>query len=268
MTINPVSGTIYQKLKKYLTLLFVGAIFLHISVLSANAQGKNNLPFRPGEKLTYQGRWGALSAGEATLEVLPMETLAGVKAYHFAMVRETKGIGDLLYKVREREDSYVDADLKHSLLYKKKTEGKHPRDVVINFNWEKREVSRANFGEKMKPISLAPGTFDNLALFYVLRLQNMKENSVIQLPITEGDRTIVAQATVSKREVIQIEGKKYDTFLVIPDIERLEAQDVVKKSDDPQLKIWFTADDRKLPVKIQIRVSVIHLVLELESIEP
>ena len=57
-------------------------------------------PFYPGEKLTLQIKWGAIPEGEATLEVLPMQTINGIKSYHFLMTARTNPFVDLFYKVR------------------------------------------------------------------------------------------------------------------------------------------------------------------------
>lgn len=207
-------------------------------------------------------------AGEVTLEVLPMETVNGVKAYHFVMITKTNAAIDLIYKVRERQDSYIDIDMTHSLLYKKKTEGEYPRDVVISFDWERQEATRSNFGEKMAPIHIVPGTFDPLDIFFVVRLQDLSKKPVFEIPVTEGDRNLMVKATVNQRETVEIGDKTYDTFLMIPDMELLEAQNVIKKSDEPQLKIWFTADDRKIPVKIQSRAKIGYFTFELTSGAP
>ena len=69
------------------------------------------------------------------MEVLPMETIQGITAYHFAMITKTNEIVDHIYKVRQREESYVDVGMTNSILYKKQSDGKHPRDVVVNFDW-------------------------------------------------------------------------------------------------------------------------------------
>ena len=247
---------------KSLVFALIFMVFLPPSVRSETTLNKK-MPFSPGEKLTYRGAWGPLPAGEVTLEVLPKETFNGVETYHFAMITKTNGAVDLIYKIRERQDSYVDANMTRSIFYQKKTESKHPRDVKIIFDWEKLQSTYSNFGEKKAPIQILPGSFDPLALFFVLRLKEFKENTVIEVPVTDGDMNVAVKATVAKKAAIKIGDKTYDTFEVTPDMERLEK--VVKKSDNPQLRIWFTADERKIPVKIQSRVSIVSFVFELQS---
>ena len=82
---------------KPLILAFIFVLFLHPSLISGSARVINEkIPFSPGEKLTYEGYWGPISAGDVTLEVLPKETIDGVEAYHFAMITKTNAAVDLL----------------------------------------------------------------------------------------------------------------------------------------------------------------------------
>lgn len=245
------------------------AVFLMInsvpSLLNGAAGSEKELPFQPGEKLTYRGRWGLIQAGQVTLEVLPMANVMGMRAWHFTMITKTNSFVDLLYKIREQQDSFVDAALTHSLLYTKHTESKHPREIVINFDWKTMEATRSNFGKKSAPVKIEAGTIDPLALFYFLRLQDLRENTVLEIPITDGDMTFQARATVARGGIIRIDGNDYDTLEVVPDMERFEK--VVKKSDEPKLKIWFTKDEKKLPVKIQTSAGPVTFVFELVSFQ-
>lgn len=225
-----------------------------------------NYPFYPGERLTYSGKWGVIPAGDVTLEVLPTETVDGIEAYHFAMTTKTNSVVDRLYKIRERQDSYVDMRKKHSVLYTKLTDSKHPSDIMIKFDWNRREATRSDFGKDSPPIRIEPGSFDPLALFFFLRLQDLNEDSVIEIPITDGKKNIMVKATVDKKEPITIKGKTYETYAITPDMERLEK--VVSKSKEPKLKIWLSADQKRLPVRIQSSVGIVSFIFELESIEP
>ena len=268
MTRSKKSG-MYRSHMKYLMFAFILVIFpLFPPIIGSTNASTKPFPFHPGEKLTYRAKWGPITAGELKMEVLPMDTIDGIKAYHFAMITKTSSTIDHIYKVRERQDSYCDIGMTHSILYKKVSEGEHPRDVIVNFYWKTLEATRSNFGEKMAPVHIVPGTFDIVSLYYVIRLKDIKENSLIEIPISEGDNNIMVKASVAEREMIKIDEKTYDTFKVIPDMEKLESQQVVKKGDVPELIIWFTADDKRIPVKIQSKVKVGYFVFELIAVEP
>jgi len=249
-----------------LGLVLIPMLFLHFPLVSAGDKVPGRkIPFQPGEKLTYRGTWGIIPAGELTLEVLPKQTINGIEAYHFVMITKTSALVDLIYKIRERQDSYIDTDMTHSIFYKKKTESEHPRDENINFNWEKLEATYTNFGQTKPPIHILPGTFDPLGLFYALRVQNLKENSVIHIPMTDGNNvSIEVMVNIGKRDVIEIEGKMYDTIEITPNMGMLDKLNkVVKKSDHPQLKVWVTNDEKKIPIKIRTKIGIISFDFDL-----
>lgn len=267
IVIVPGPRRIYRRSIEGIILSLILIMLLPSSLISGSTSVMDKkIPFYPGEKLTYEGKWGIIPAGEITLEVLPRETVQGVETYHFAMITKTNAAVDLLYKIRERQDSYVAADMTRSVLYKKRTESKHPRDVVVHFNWEKLEATYINFGKHSPTIRLLPGSFDPLALFFILRLQDLTENSVIEIPITDGSTNFRVKATIGKKEAIEIKGKMYNSIEVTPDMERLE--DIVKKSENPQLRIWFSADEKKIPLKIQSKVGIISFIFEFVSMAP
>ncbi|NIR16192.1 MAG: DUF3108 domain-containing protein [Desulfobacterales bacterium] len=226
---------------------------------------ENRVPFSPGEKLTFQVRWAFIPAGEAVLQVYPIETMNGRKVYHFALSARTYPVIDLIYKVRDRIDAYTDEKLTHSILYKETKEGKRKKKVVVHFNWEKGEAQRSNFGEKRAPIPVKPGTFDPLSVYYALRLHDLKENMEIEKPLTDGKKWILGRARVVKREKVTVLSGTYDTYLVEPNLEHIGG--VFKKSKDAKLQIWVTADARRIPVKIKSKVAVGSFVGELMSVE-
>jgi hypothetical protein len=99
---------------------------------------------------------------------------------------------------------------------------------------------------------------------FVIRLHTLKEGEGLEIPVTDGKKLIATNARVDRREKVVIDGKPYDTYLVIPEMERLDK--VFEKEREPDMKIWFTADEKKLPVKIQTKVAVGSFVFELISV--
>ena len=225
----------------------------------------HNLPFYPEEKMTFEVRWAFIPAGEAVLEVLPIETMKGKRSYHFVFTARTYEFIDLFYKVRDMIDSYTDVEMTHSILYRKQHKGKSQKDVVVNFDWEREEAQYSNFGEKLEPVSIMPGTFDPLSVFYSFRLNDLNENKEIKTPVTDGKKCIIGKARVIRREKIELSSGSYDTYLVEPDLEHIGG--VFKKSRNAELQIWVTADDRCIPVRIKSRVKVGSFVAELVSFE-
>jgi len=250
-----------RKTKHLLGLLFLAVIWFQAALLQADSPQP---PFGPGEKLTFRLRWTIFNAGEAVLEVLPNETIDGREARHFVMRAKSNAFIDSFYKVRERIDAYTDIDITRSILYKKKQiEGKANRDVVVTFDWKNFKAQYIMFGDKSPPITIAPGTFDPLAVFYYSRLLDWDVNREIRCPITDGEKFVIGRARIVKRETIKVSEKSYDTFLIEPDLQHIGG--VFEKSKDAKIKLWVTADDRRIPVKIKSKVVVGSFVGELIS---
>ena len=252
-------------MKRSSILLFIASVALIIFsplTRAANVQ----IPFSPGEKLTLKVRWAFIPAGEVQLEILPFEMVNGVKSYHFAMTARTYPIVDPFYKVRDRVDAYTDVDMTHSLLYKKNQQGKSKRNVVVNFDWEKREAQYSNFEERREPVSISPGSFDPLSVFYAFRLFELKEGVRIKAPVTDGKKFVNGEAMVLKKEKIYVADAWYETYLVEPDLKHIGG--IFKKSKNAKLRIWVTADERRMPIKIKSKVAVGSFVAELVSYQP
>jgi hypothetical protein len=190
-----------------------------------------------------------------------METMNATRAYHFAFTARTYEYIDVFYKVRDRIDAYTDEGMTRSLLYKKHQDGKRKRRVTVSFDWERNEARYVDAGERREPVSVLPGSFDPLSVFYAFRLFSLHEGLELKLPVSDGKKCVIGKATVVRRETIEVRGRCYDTFLVEPDLEHLGG--VFEKTKDAKLKIWVTADGTSTPVRIESEVIVGTFVAEL-----
>lgn len=223
--------------------------------------------FEAGEKLKYSLGWQFIVAGHATLEVLPDEEWDGRKARSFQMEARTRKVVDHLFKVRDSLSSVAEYDVSRSLGYAKiQREGKTKRDVTVDFDWEhlKAHYFEARSGSS-KTIDIPENTLDPLSAFYFIRNQKLEVGTVIKGPMTDGKRAKEAEIKVVKRERIKVNGTKYDTFKLIPDIK--DVGGVFEKSKDAKMEIWCTADHRHIPVLMKSKVFVGSFKAELESIE-
>ncbi len=280
-----VVGFMFSKsqLKWYLTLFLPAFIFYLISATNPSA-ALPNTAFSPGEKLTFKLRWGFIPAGSAVLEVLPIEIIGGIKSYHFVMKARTNAFIDAFYKYRSRIDAYADVGMTGSILYRKKVEvRKKIKEVVVNFDWDKNVaqyhrvkkefITYSKDPEEKKPkarirtenalISILPGSFDPLSAFYYSRLIQLNENTSFQRPVTDGEKCVIGYAKVKKREKIKMSSGMYDTYLIEPDMKHIEG--VFEKSKNAKIKLWVTADKRRIPVKLKSKVVVGSFTGELVS---
>ena len=249
-------------LQLVLTLIVIVSM-ISFAVPDSITAAEQAAPFHPGEELVFEVKWKFIPAGEAVLKVLQLKKINGIEHYHFLMTAKTYKYIDPLYKVRDRIDAYTDVKMTHSRLYKQKNRGRRKKDIVLNFNLERQQVQYTKNGKKRKPISILPGSFDPLSVFYAFRFFDLKENMVLEVPVTDGKKCVIGKATVIQRETIRLKNGTYDTYLVEPDLKHIGG--VFKKSKNAKLLIWVTADVRRIPVKIESEVIVGSFVAELVS---
>lgn len=223
-------------------------------------------PFYPGERLTFVVSWGAIPVGEGVLEVMPHTEVNGLDARHFVMTARTNSFADIFYRVRDRMEGYTDREMTRSLLYTKKSDGNSRRDVVVAYDWDEMRSRYFNNGEKHSSVSLLPGSFDPLSMFYAFRFFDIDVGKELAIPISDGKKTITGRAVVVGRDVIDVRGVDYDTFLVRVDMGDVDG--VFKKSHDADLFVWVTADDRRMPVRMKSSVVVGSFTVEIVTAEP
>ena len=235
----------------FLILFFIGDL---------NAM-ERTFPFRPGEKMFFKVKWEFIPAGEAVLEVLPFANINGEKSFHFVFTAWTNRYVDLIYKVRDRVESYANLDMTRSVLYKKDQKGKTKKEEVVTFDWKNLVAQYSNADNQLEPIFIMPGTFDPLSIFFAFRLYDLDKETKVATHVTDGKRSILGVAERIRRERIKVAAGEYDTYLVEPEMENIDG--VFKKSRKAKLQIWVTADEKSIPVQIKSKVALGSFVAEL-----
>jgi hypothetical protein len=254
-------------LKNTKIVFVIGILSLLVSSFSiaGECEKKREIPFEPGEKLHFEVWWGFIRAGEATLQILPMEEVNGEKVFSFLMSARTTSFVDVFYKVRDTYESLTDMGMNHAIHYRKKSEGHRKKEVTVRFDWERMETQYVRTGEDWEPVPLIPGSFDPLSVFYAFRTYHLEVGKELSVPVSDGKKCVMGLAKVLKRERIKIKMGEYDAFLIEPDLKDIGG--VFEKSDDAKIEVWVTADDKKIPLRIKSKVIVGSFVAELASVE-
>jgi len=116
-----------------------------------------------------------------------------------------------------------------------------------------------------KSIDVPPCVHDELAALSLLRTMSLEPGASIELPISNGKKSVSARVEVRGRERIETPSGVYDTL-------RYEAflyNDVLYRRKG-RLFLWLTDDDRRLPVQIRVKLGFFigTVTLKLEKEEP
>ena len=222
------------------------------------------LPFAPGEKLSFQIKWGLFSVGTAVLETHQPEEVNGTLCHKISLTVATNGFADSIYKVRTHAVSYVEEGFGRSILYRKnQLEGKTRRDVVVRFDYQNNLAHYSNHGIAGEAVKIPDQVFDPLAIAYLFRLQRAEAGKDRKLPTCDGKRVQEVAIKVGEKTKLRTPAGNYEANEVSPALENLRG--VFKKSPGGFLRIWYSADKLRIPVRMQSKVIVGSFVARLKE---
>ncbi len=236
------------------------------SAFPCRAAGSSDLPFSQEEELIYNVRWEMISAGKARFRVNRICDINGVKARHFTLRLESNHYIDMLYKIRDRVEGFTDTNFTRSVFYRKIQSGRDKKQIEVHFDLKNQTAEYSNFGGKRPAIHIPPGTFDPLSAFYKMRTLEFKPGKTLSFPVTDGKKYFIQKAVIIKKEKIKLARALIDTYQL--DLQVNHFSGAFKKSKNPGVKIWVSADKRKIPIKIKIKVFIGSIFLELASPAP
>ena len=236
----------------------LGVLWLLLSLTqslgAADADPKEEVPFAPGETLTYRLSWGFIGVGQGELKVEPMVELEGRRAYGFQFNVRTNRYADLLFKVRDQFRSVVETSLRRSLLYQ--TRQRHnsaTRDVDVTFTWDPPSAQYSRGGKARAPISLPGDALDPLAAVFAVRTLDLAPGEEFSLLLADGKRHGYSHFKVVPGKVVKSKAGKFPTIVVRPDLSRVN--ELFKKPKSTFLKVWLSDDPRRIPIRFVTKVK-------------
>lgn len=239
-----------------------------LSALAAPAHAglRRNYPYGPGEKLVYDIHWTFVYAGRATLEVMENTEVKGEPARHFRATARTSEFVDNFYKVRDSIDSWTDMAVNRTLKFHQvQREGDYEKDTILDMFWPEMKLDLYGLQGFKGSLALPGDVLDPLSILYAFRSHPLFADRVIEGLVTDGRKIAPGRGVVVGRELVETDLGEFDCFKVVPDTRDIGG--VFKKSPDARIEIWFTADERRIPVKVKSKVVVGHFTLELVEME-
>ena len=231
---------------KQLILVFLFPVFLKGNV--------NDTPFLPGEKLEYELSWGFFPVGAAFIEVVPADRNPEASWMIRFSVR-TNSFADAFYKVRTEATTWVDSNFSKSLRYEKfQQEGKTKKKIKVEFDYYLKKVTYLENNLQPRYLMLEKKVYDPLAIAYAFRFHPTEMGIGRVLPACDGKKFLDVKINVGSREKVKVPFGEFWANDVVPEMKNLSG--VFKKSPKGMLRVWYSADNRRIPVKISSKVVV------------
>lgn len=217
------------------------------------------------EVLHYGIEWRLIRAGTARLEWNHGEGSRSQINVHV----ESAGLVSMLFRVNDNYSSnYEDGFCAVGSLFRVE-EGSRRRETRISFD---RAAGRSEYVERdlaknsttVKHLDVPRCVHDVVGGLYRLRTVNAEPGQVLQLPVSNGKKSISARVEVQAKEELKLPAGTFKTVRYEAGLFNGQLWD--RKGS---ISVWLTDDARRLPVQIRIRmqfhIGTITLLLEKEE---
>jgi uncharacterized protein DUF3108 len=224
-----------------------------------------NHAFSAGERLTYLISWSdIIDAGTAVMEVREEKQTDGKKVYRLVSTAHSSGLVSKFYKVNDMIESIIDSERLCSLSYRSdQSHGKRKKKRSMTFNQAEGTVVVVDADGKQDTYSTPPGILDPLSsLYYVRTRQDLIVGKPIFVDVHDDDKNWAVEVQMIGREKIKTSLGKFNT-IKIKTYPRYEGVFQHKG----EIYIWFTDDERKIPVLMKSEISIGSIMATLVAMQ-
>ncbi len=220
-----------------------------------------NHAFKVGEKLTFDVKYGFVTAGIAEMAVSGISRLAGREVYNITFQVNTVSAFDPFYKVRDRYATYIDVEGLFPWRFEQHIrEGGYSRDFSAFFD-QRKGIAKTSEGSYEIPQYVN----DILSAFYLARTldySKMKPGDKFKLQNFYKDKVYPLDVVFRGKERVSVAAGEFDCIIVEP----LVAAGGLFKSEGSIL-VWLTDDNLKIPVKVKTKIIIGSIDAELTGYE-
>jgi hypothetical protein len=251
-------------------LVVVALLAIARGISAEPQQAHNNIEtvnhsFAPGEKLTYLISWSTvIDAGIATMEVKSGKTADGRTTYELVSNTHSVGIVEAFYPVRDTVISIMDSEGLRSLAFRlKESHGGRKREREMVFDQKSHSVTESVNKGQPETFTIPMNVQDALSsLYYVRTMTDFVVGKPIMVDVHDGGKNWSVEVQVQAKEKIKTPAGEFNTIKVktYPKYEGV----FMHKGE---IYIWFTDDDRKIPVLMKSIISIGSIVATLTKMQ-
>ena len=200
---------------------------------------------RSPEELVYRVDFIGITMGYARFRYQGKVSIGGKPAYHLNVRAWTSGVLSYIFPINETIDYYLDEETL-APIRQEFTQREREKDDVAIYNQETGRITYRyrQSGAIRKQVDAIPSVYDPVSVAYYFRWRDL---GVENRPrnVYAGRKVYQISSRVLGNERIRTEHGEVDTIAVLPLIRRDG-----KPDDKGDLKIWFSSDERRVPVRL------------------
>jgi hypothetical protein len=241
-------------------------VLLLLALAAESGQNPHDA-FSPGEVLTFDVVWTIFRAGVVT-STLREVSQGNHENFEATATAQSEGFVPLLFNV---DDVFRATSSAQTLcsegISKKVNEGHRHKDTQIAFDYDRkkavlneRDMNQPQAQPKHAESDIPPCVEDVVTAFYYLRRQKLEIGHTLELPVNDGSKTQRVIVEVQAREKVQTPMGTFDALRVEPKV----FNGLLKRKG--RMLIWFSADDRQLPLRVKAMIAVGSITGTLRSV--
>ncbi|MBP5611239.1 MAG: DUF3108 domain-containing protein [Bacteroidales bacterium] len=203
---------------------------------------------QPGEKLTFNIRFGIINGGQAFIE-LKSDTLGNRRLWHSTLIGRTSGMVDKFFKVYDIYESWFDSTtIVPVKAIRNIQEGRYRYYDQISYHPGQPYVSSEKHGQ----VTVPEKVLDMACVLYYARMvsfDKLQKDDMINIDTYFGGDYFPFQLIYRGKEVVKTSMGTFSCLRIGPVV---EPGRVFAKNDD--MMLWLTDDENRLPVRIQFDV--------------
>jgi hypothetical protein len=244
---------------------FRTAVWVALAGLTAAAPPAADAPAAPpgAEVLSYTTEWRFIRAGNARLSFAP-----DGDGFAARLHLESAGMVSGLYRIEDDYASSLDRQLCVVSLSFTAHEGSRRRETSVTYDGARRKASYqerdlVDHVTATHETDIPPCVHDVVGALYVLRRMRVEPGRTIEIPISDGKKTVMARIEAQERETLKLDSGTYRTI-------RYEAFlfNGVMYRRRGRLFVWLTDDERRLPVQVRVRMPLYIGTVTLQLLKP
>lgn len=218
-----------------------------------------SLPFSVGERLSYDLTWLAMRAGIATMAVHEHEAHEGRPQIQLNLVARSSPVVTKFYPVENRVASTVDVEpfLPRHMTFARR-EGKRSNDFDYTFRHSKGLVTAVKDG-KREELPIPVDAQDAIScLYYVRKVLPMAPGASLAMNVHHDNKNYKLEVRVEALETLKGSWGNQQTARVLV---VMPFQGIFL--NEGNIRVWFTTDERRVPVRMKAKVIIGSIVAEL-----
>jgi Protein of unknown function (DUF3108) len=251
---------LFPRTRLVLACLILGALSGVVSWAEASNLSSAR-SFQVGEQLTYEISWLYITAGTAVMAISQADADGDRPLAKLITTAQSRPAITKFFPVDNRIESIVDpATLFPEHLTFKRREGKKKEDFEYTFNQKEGKVIVVK-GGTTETLEIPPGTQDVIScLYYARSTLSFQPGLSLTMNVHHDKKNRAIEARVEEIETVSGPWGEVETarVLVVMPFQGLFL-------NQGNIRVWFTNDDRRIPVRMKAKVIIGSIVADLVS---